>query len=367
MSTLSRDDVERLLHEPSAENRAIMAGKIAGNFKAGSLSEQERKIAEDIFRAMVRDAEVRVRKALADSLKDDPGIPHEVVKSLASDVEEISLPVIEHSSVLTDEDLVEIIQAQGGEAQQAVARRKSVSEDVAEALVKTDDEDVVAQLVANEGAKMNENQMERVLDRFGQSERVNAPMARRGQLPVRVAERLVSLVSENLKEHLVTHHELPPDTAADLVFESRERATVGLLDRNASAVDLLTLVDQLQAGKRLTPTLVVRAICMGDQAFFEAALARLADIPVSNAWQLIHDRGDLGLTRLFEKADMPGDLLPVARAALEVALETHSTSGDDRVAFRERMIERVLTKCETEFEGDSLDYFIAKLGAKKAA
>ena len=72
---LSQSDVKRLLKDPSGKNRAVTAGKVASDYKSGALTDQERKIAEDIFGIMVRDTELRVRKALSENLKDSVDMP----------------------------------------------------------------------------------------------------------------------------------------------------------------------------------------------------------------------------------------------------------------------------------------------------
>jgi len=130
---------------------------------------------------------------------------------------------------------------------------------------------------------------------------------------------------------------------------------------------VLKLVEQLHAGGRLTPTLVVRALCMGDLTFFEAALARRAGIPAANAYTLVHDRGQMGLARLFEKAEMPAGMLKIARIGVTTAEELSLTSGDDRERFRKVMIERVLTQIDEDIDADNLDYLVGKLGKKNAA
>ncbi len=361
-TTLSSADVAKLLQDPNSENRATAAEKVAGTFSGDSLSDAERAIAEDIFRAMVKDAAVRVREALSDSLKDNPMVPHDVATALAKDVESVAMPMIESSSVLTDEDLVEIVSTRSVDVQKAVAGRATVSERVADALVDTEDEDVVAALVENAGARMNEGTFDRVLDQFGDSEKVNAPMARREDLPVGVSERLVTLVSEQLRDHIMTNHEISPTTAADLLLESREKATVSLVE-GGNQRTVQELVDQLAENGRLTPTLMLRALCMGDTTFFEVALAKKADIPVLNAYKLVHDGGDLGLKRLFEVTDMPPQFLAMARAALDVSTEMVETGGDDRDMYKKLMIERVLTQVEDEIDTENLDYLIGKLGS----
>ncbi len=359
--TLSSSDVAKLLQDPNADNRAEAATKVASTFAASTLSDSERQIAEDIFRSMLKDAAVRVRQALSESLKDNPDVPHDVATSLATDVDEVALPIIENSVVLTDEDLVSIVQTKSVMAQKAVARRSTVSSTVADALADTNDEDVVAELVKNEGANITEGTYKKVLNQFADSDAVKEPMAMRASLPLSVSERLVSMVSERLREHIMTHHEVSAETASDLLFSMREKATVSLLKTGSERSSVLEMVDQLYANRRLTPSLVIRALCMGDTTFFEAALARMANIPVANAYTLVHDKGELGLSRLFERAHIPQAYVTIARAAVDVAYETQSTAGDDRELLRQLIIERVLTAVEDQVDGDNLDYLIGKL------
>lgn len=363
---LSKTDVLKLLAEPSAENRAEAARKVGSYYTANSPKGKERELAEDIFRALAHDAETRVRKALSETLRENPEIPHDVAKTLAMDVNEVALPMIEFSSVLEEGDLLDIIGAEDETRQIAVARRAVVSETISDALAEAGSETVVSTLVANEGAVIREATFERVLDRFPGSDAVKTPLVQRGELPLAVAERLVTMVTESLRNHLVTHHELSPSVATDLLIESRERATVSLLSPGSKATDVMGLINSLQEHGRLTPTLIIRALCMGDMTFFEAALAKRADIPVANAWKLVHDKGDLGLERLFEKARMPKAFLRVARIGADIAAEMQVTGGDDRELFRKVMIERVLTQIEEGLDSENLDYLIGKLGRKAA-
>lgn len=365
---ITSDDVNKLLAEPSAEMREMTARKVAEYFTAARLGESEKRIVGDIFRAMVKDAEVRVRRALAETLKENPELPREVAVALARDVHEVALPVIEFSTVLTDADLIEIIATSDESRQVAVARRATVSAAVSDALVETDNTRVVTALVANNGADIREETCARVLDRFSDNEQVANSMALRSELPLTVAERLVTMVTDSIRLQLAEKHHLPADLTADILLESRERATVGLLGKGTKRQDMLGLIDHLHDEGRLTPTLIIRALCMGDVGFFEAALAKRAGIPVTNAWQLVHYKDAAALPRLFKKADMPESLLEVARIGTAVAEELRTTAGDDRDVFRKLMIERILTRIADEgtLDGDNIDYLIGKLGKRAA-
>ena len=362
--TLTKEDVAKLLTDPSAETRADAAGKIAASFNQGQLSESERKIAEEIFSLMVKDAEVMVREALARNLKENLEIPHAVVMALAGDVDQVALPVLQYSQVLTDADLVEIIRSQDTEKQLAVAARSEVSEALSDALVETKNEAVVTRLVANDGARISDKTFEAVLDDFGGRETMQGALINRRSLPITIAERLVTMVSEKFKEQLVSKHELPADLASDLVLQSRERATI-TLSTESDEDSVEKLVFQLNENGRLTPSIVLRAACMGDMRFFEAAMALLVGVPIVNTRNLIHDSGSLGLEGLFERSGLPASHYPAIRAAVDVAKEIEHDGGEnDRERYARRMIERILTQygdLGVDMEADDLEYLLAKM------
>ena len=364
--TLSEEDVQRLLSDRSADTRAETAAKIASQFGTDGLSAKERELAQEIFRVMVKDAEVRVREALAQNLKENPGVPHDVALSLAEDVDSVSLPILQYSEVLTDDDLIELVRGQDPAKQVAIAGRTTVSEKVSDALVETKNEDVVTTLVSNVGADISEGSLQKVVDDLGESEAVQVAMVDRPKLPVTVTERLVTMVSANLQERLAARQELPADMATDLILQSRERATV-TLSTESDDDEVENLIEHMQENGRLTASIIMRALCMGDLRFFEAAMARLTGLPLINVRQLIHDKGKLGLKALYEKAGLPEAQYPAARAAIDVAKETdYDGLANDRERYSRRMIERILTQygdLGVEFESDDLEYLLTKMGS----
>ena len=301
---LNKDDVVRLTTDPSAQVRAEMAAKVAARFDQGTFGEVERRIAEDIFRTLVKDAEVRVREALSLQLKSSPDLPHDVALALANDVESVALPILEFCEVLNDDDLIAIVRGQSAVKQVAVAQRSRVSMLVAAALVDTGNERAVSRLVQNEGAELSEPLYGRVLDEYESSRAVFAAMAQRAHLPAAISEQLITVVAQHLQSHLLKQHKLPAEMVRSLVFQARERATSGLLAEGcASEGEVESRVAQLEAEGRLSPTLALEALSRGDLSFFEMAMARLARIPVENARTLIYDQGPLGIQSILRAAN----------------------------------------------------------------
>ncbi|WP_025898267.1 DUF2336 domain-containing protein [Sneathiella glossodoripedis] len=362
--SLSPADVERLLTDRSAVARAETVEKIAGGLTGHSFTDKERQEAEQIFRLLVSDAEVLVRQTLAETLKSLPELPHDIAYSLANDISDVATPMLSFSEALSDDDLAEIISSKSSEHQAAIAGRANVSEAISDKLADTGNEDVVATLMQNDTAKISEKTFEKVLDKFGESEKVNAPMAQRSSLPITVTERLVSLVSDKLREHLVSHHDMSPETATDLILASREKTMIGLLKEGTSEGELVRLIDQLYENGRLTPTIILRALCVGDIDFFEHALSKGADISVSNVHMLVHDAGGEGLKQLCKKLKIPAGLVEMIRVAIDVVSELEY-DGDpgDRKRFRDHVIQRILTHFEDRFDAENVDYLISKISS----
>mgnify|MGYP000604420035 CR=1 FL=1 len=131
-----------------------VARKVAAVHAGGEMTDAERRLAEDIFRLMLRDAEVRVRAALSEALKDNPGVPHDVAHALARDVVPVATPILEFSEALTDDDLMEIVRAQPGAAQQAVARRREISAELSQTIVAHGVEAAAETVVTTPGADL---------------------------------------------------------------------------------------------------------------------------------------------------------------------------------------------------------------------
>ena len=359
-SSLSQADVGRLLAEPSASVRAEVAEKLAREIDSTALTESELTLAHDVVRLMARDVETTVRQALSHSLRNAVRLPHDVALKLAEDVEVVALPVLNESPVLTDADLVEIVRGGSAEKHTAIAERSAVSEAVSDALISLADEQAVATLMANAGAEIGEASLDKAMFRFEHSDNVKSRMVHRPKLPVTIAERLMVVVSEQLQEWLMRHHDLPAAVVADVMLQSRERATLSL-SYGSNAHSLERLLKQMHRHGRLTPLLVLRAICIGDMAFFETAMAVRAGVPVLNARVLIRDAGSNGLASLYQKARMPLRLLPAVRVAVEVVCGTDFDGGErDLQRYRSRVITRILTQFE-DLPSEDLDYLLDKL------
>lgn len=364
---LSLLDIERLLADGSPHARAATASKVATLVDLPSLGAAQRRELEMVLRMFARDAELMVRAALAEQLKASRHLPLDVAETLARDAVDVARPILSFSDVLPDALLIEIVNSGDGGKQLAIAGRATVSEAVSSALIEEGSEAAVVRLASNDGAAIADGGFDRMLERFAGSTAVATGLANRAQLPPTVAERVIARVSDRLSADLVARHALPAEIAEQLVDQAREKATAGYAAVIGEADASRDLARQLFHAGKLTPSLALRSLCMGDLPFFEASISLKAGIPLGSAQTLISDVGGRGLKAVAERAQLPPSFLPTVRAAVIAIRETNYDGlPGDRVRFMKRIIERVLTQIE-EVGAETLDYLLAKLAEPEPA
>lgn len=361
-TALTDVDIRTLVKGATADERAHAARKLCNTIDRAPLSDEDRALAGDILRVMAADAAELVRKAISETLQASPVVPHDVALALARDVEAVCLPMLAFSPVFTDEDLAEIVRLGGPVRQVAIAKRPEISTTVTDAIAEYGTERAVAAACDNPGADFGESGLQRVMDRFEASERVLAAVAYRAVLPMSVTERLITLVGEQVREHLVAKHGVSADTALELAVGAAEQATVDLVDQAGRTADVKGLVTHLHREKRLTASLLLRALAHGHMTFFEWGVAELAGVPHHRTWLMIHDAGPLGLRAIYERAGLPARLFPAFRAAVDTFHAMDFDGGPrDQERFQERMLQRFLTQ-PAQAAREDVEYLLERMG-----
>lgn len=362
-SSLTQDDIRRLVRGDSPEARANAAHKICRRIDTMEMSEGDKESARQVLDLMCNDTAVLVRRALAVTLRNSPKLPRDIALKLARDVDAIAVPVLKNSPVITDEDLVEIVLAGAAEKQVAIAQRATLGEGLTEVIALYGAKPAVEACTLNEGAAFSDDAFAGLLKRFANDNEIKGALVSRNTLPMHVTEKLVNMVTGELFDRLVNKHELPPQLAIEIASGTRERATLDLVEQAGLSSDPERFVQQLHLNGRLTPSLVMRSLCLGHIGFVEYAMAELAGVPRSKAWLMIHDAGALGLKTIFERAGLPSGMFTAFRLAVDIYHKTEMDGGaGDRDRFRQKMVERVLTQFQAIPRAD-LEYLLEKLDA----
>lgn len=340
---LTKTDIDELVRQPSATMRGKIVKKVCSGFNEGSFSSTERTLAVEIFRLLLRDTQKQIRKLMALELKDNIHVPHDVVWSLANDDTDIATIMLENSFVLTEEDLISIIQATHEVPRlKSIAKRSTLSENVTHELFKAGVEEVAKTTLENSGAKVTERSLNYVLEHYREDQSILDALVTYGNLPHSFAEKLFTLVSEQLQEQLTKRYRLSLRLADKTTRVAKDAATLQFLSPWMSQQDLNRLVNRMQRNKRLDVSVVMRSLCIGDLRFFETAIAKMVSLPVGNVRMLLNDPGPHGFGALYAQTDMPEDFAEAIQTVYAAAME--ETDGgkyryeDYGLRIRQRLI-----------------------------
>ena len=364
-------DVRKLMQEPSGKARGLLAGKIAADYRAGGFSASEMAIANDIFRILLKDIEKRVRQSIAEQLCHSPNVPKDIIERIVSDDVDVAVYALEFSRVLGDDDLLRIVTGSEEVARlRAIARRENLSAPVSTGLAETQNLSVLTDLFANKTAIITDNAILSVWPQIAEHESLAQILIERGSLSLTVVEKMLSIVSDEMKNRLVKEYKISAPMATKTAVDAREWEMLGFVAANSNLnpdddEQVEDLVGQLSLTGRLTHSLLIRALCMGSTALFEVGLAHLAGVPRVNARILLTDAGSLGFGSLYHRANMPEGFEDGIRVLLHISLEESDYGYNKPDDFRKIVTDRIYR------EGyhrsiDNMEYLLSIIGGKIA-
>ncbi|MCZ8310590.1 MAG: DUF2336 domain-containing protein [Magnetospirillum sp.] len=261
----------------------------------GAMSARERELAEEILQRLLHQLEMPIRRSLAERLAQEDVAPRNLIVQLANDRIEVAWPVLLHSGLLDDNELLSVIRSRTMQHRLAIARREKISEPVSDALVRPGEQDVVRAVLENRGAAIAVGTFETLVENSQADSDLQEILLKRDDLDPRLAGRMYGWVSAALRHYIVENFEIDhfvldkaiSEALADVVADQRRAAAInGTLQRIRFAVDR----NEVQDLKMLFP--LIRA---GERSLFEALFAKLTGISVATARRCLYETGGRAL------------------------------------------------------------------------
>ena len=310
-TTTPRHADQFLAKDESEDVRSIVARKVAAIAPNLSSERREsiRKLNIEVLETLAQDQVDRVRAVLADAVKDLPGAPQElvsrIIEVLARDtVPSVSGPILEHSPLLTDELLVEIIQNKPvAGALSAISRRQTVSERVSDAVISTNDDAAIADLLGNNSAQIREETLDGLIDAAQDRLVLHRPLVTRSKLLDRHAINLAKFIGYALITELSERTDLGAATSAYLAAEIEKRLTENpALAESDSTMTARVRARTMYKNGTLTEDAVRDAVSEGKRPFVLAALELVTGLSENAVHSLISSINPKAVIALVWKA-----------------------------------------------------------------
>jgi len=279
----------------SETGRRRLADAVSQFFDGRELSDTELKLASDMMMSLLRQAELDIREALAERLSVQDNIPPEIIVFLANDAISVARPVLLHSTVLKDIDLMFIIASKSEEYWRSIAVRAELSPMVADRLIDTKDTGTVLNLIGNQRVTLQKMSIKKIIRVAMKTEKLQLPLLRRPEIDGDQAVNLYMCVSHELQNEITERFRLPPS-----VIESSLEALVFELSLEAKGSQQVTpemamIARRFKERDGITTDLMVKTLRRGQVSFFIALFGEKNGLMPNAVVRLIQKEGGTGL------------------------------------------------------------------------
>jgi uncharacterized protein (DUF2336 family) len=332
----------------SAGDRAEATRALARAWLVSDLSKDDRAAAEGALLMLLDDTSPLVRQAMAEVFCRSNEAPAAIIRALAQDQPSVAVPVLEHSPLLRDSDLVDIVAMGREETQAAVARRIELSAPVCAAIAEVGHPLAALELLGNALAELPQFSLDRMIERHGDVVAIRETLLARDDLPAVSRLALVTKLSDRLTGFAVAQQWLGDEHAKRIASDARDRSLMSIAAL-ADSDDLAQLVQHLRISGKLNAGVLLRGLLCGNLGLFCEAMIQLTGLPPGRIASLLNDRGIAGLNALLRRADLPASTLPAFRPALEACLDTEfSGSPVAAGSLRRNLVDYTLACCEAD-------------------
>jgi uncharacterized protein (DUF2336 family) len=298
-------DLIDLARQPSSVQRRTLLREITDVFfVAPSYSSGELAQFDAVLCALAAEMEEAVRAELAVRFSTNPAAPHSLIRTLANDAASVAEPVLLHSNVLTDKDLMEIVQNRGQDHLRAVSRRADLSEQISDVIVDRGDDATLNVLVNNETAVLSRQASETLVERSADNPGLHAALVGRKSLPADLLNAMYFDVEAKLRDKILERNrEMDPAELKAALELSRKRLALrdGVLPPDYAEAE--AFVQDLRARNAMTPQSLARMLREGRRTHFLLALSESTGVAYTIAARIVERRDLDALAILCKAAD----------------------------------------------------------------
>lgn len=326
-------DINELRNNPSDYVKLDLISKISNGFEGKSLSDAEKKVANDILHLLAQDISTRIRMNISEKFCKSADISYETIKKLAQDFEDmVAIPVVQFSELLTENDMLTIIREDKGARQRAVARRENLNEKLVDEIIAHGGEYTIEALIDSNGKKISKENSEKIIAKHKRSEAIISGLFEINKIAPENVESLLGYVSDKLKSQIISRYNIPSSVVDSIVSSSKATVSYTMVKtqiaQTNSKAAMKDLIIRLHSQHQLTLNLMLKTLSYGDVKFFILALAHLAGVPDENISKLLDEDGFTGIIKLFEKAKLPAQLAEATKITYNLAHKLSSGNSD---------------------------------------
>lgn len=287
-----------LADDKSSEKRFELLNAIADMFvdDTKSVSNNELELFSDVFIKLLGKMDEASKAEISIRFAQIPNIPKPFALVLVAESAEIAAPMLEHSRVFADDELIDITNASTTEHRVSIAKRPNVSSSITDALIEHCETPVFRSVAHNESSNISYNGFNNMLKHSPDDGNLLAMLLQRGDLPDEIKTLLPHMrggIYDKVERVANTHNPSEMQDLLDRTHEVRDTEkklaalkTLSTLNEvNQIRIDAMTLseaVIKLASAANVDNVIqLLTEITQIEQAHFDFAMFRYNGDPIT--------------------------------------------------------------------------------------
>jgi uncharacterized protein (DUF2336 family) len=326
-------ELESSLNTGSSAQRSDILRRVTDLFLTNGENYNDAHIGvfDDVMNHLVVKIEGHALIELSGRLAPVDFAPSRIVNRLARDDNmAVAGPILEKSTVLTDNDLIDISKTKTQNHMMAIAGRATLAEAVTDILVERGNAHVTRRVTGNLGARFSHHGITTVAGRAEKDEGIAEALARRRDVPPEVFDELVRKATKQVRERLMSNSapEMQERIARTVASISRQVAEAEAPTGGGGAKVRLNNPAALK-------TQLLKAAREGNASETLAAFAALCEVPVASLKNLVRQGADDGFVILGKAAGLGW---PEMKEVLSAAMPSKGQAASDQKALFDKFV-----------------------------
>lgn len=222
------------------------------------LSFRESELVADVLICLMRQVQRDVCISLAEKLAHSDNVPLRLLMHVANEAIDIARPVLRHSTVFCEQDLLYIIKAKPAEYWREIARRNDLTDTVLDRLVDSGDADTALILSENETVEHSVDLIKKLITKAKNDPRLAISLADRPEMNEDLGQMLYETVGASLKMFVQTKFKtIAPEVSSmvdDIVMEVadvgvQKKAIQQQTETDLKQNDVASMIRKLEKGR----------------------------------------------------------------------------------------------------------------------
>ena len=290
------------------------------------------------------DSDKNVRRVLANELVTIAKLNQDIIFSILADENDIAIPFLLKTPALNAWHMLAVLRVGDDARQSAIARRPDLTAEAQAHIIKSGTQAAAAAVLDNSKIKFTSDDLHKIYARFGQVGDVVERLLARPDLPIDLRITQAKRAAVRMRQMMAERGWLPANDAADIVADAEEGAVLKLLSE-AQGPERAHAFSFLVAQNMLTPSLIIRASCLGEIPVVASALGHLTGMTGPRVLEIAGSKGANGMRSIVNRSGLPITCFAVIAAACEVYLGAKDEGVKlDADNFGRRLLETLMTR-----------------------